>query len=433
MTNPEKNAPEREPDRALEEKNSDEMFKIREEIHRLAEELGVPLDEATRMVYEEKGIKPPGRTTMVGSIRDLEPGMRNVSIKARIISLQKMERTTGDPYYRGFLGDSNGEIAYTAWSDFDLQVNSPVLLQNISVREWKGRKEVVINDRSFVSGIEDIEGLLPRIEEGVPSTLSELSRESRDIDVEVRIIESRETVVKSKGREKEIVKGIVADRTGRMEFTCWGPIDIKDAGCYRIVGGYVKEFRGVLNLNLSPGSIFQRLSDDRLPPVEELVRPEHSRIINLSEGKFSGPVILRGTILSIRGGSGLFQKCVECGRRLDKGNCTVHGKVEGEWDLGFKGIFDDGSGTAFVKGDRTAVERLTGRSMDEITLEVKENLDPEKVLSELEEILVGRPIWLVADPTLDEYGIVLNVSELEIGWDLEQLEQEVASLIEVMA
>jgi hypothetical protein len=107
--------------------------------------------------------------------------------------------------------------------------------------------------------------------------------------------------------------------------------------------------------------------------------------------------------------------------------------VEGEWDLGFKVIFDDGSGTAFIKGDRTIVEGLTGRSMDEITREVKESLDPDKVLSELEEILVGRPMFVVADPIMDDYGIVLNIAEIEIGWDLEQLEREVISLMEVMA
>jgi replication factor A1 len=311
-------------------------------------------------------------------------------------------------------------------------VNSPVLLQNVSVREWNGRKELVLNDRSFVTGIEDMEGLLPRIEEGVPSTLSELTKDSRDIDIEVRVLESRETVVNSKGKEKEIVKGLIADRTGRMEFTCWGPVDINETGCYRIIGGYVKEFRGVLNLNLSPGSIFQTLPDDRLPPMEELMKPEDSRIINLSNGKFSGPVILRGTILSIRSGSGLYQKCLECGRRLDKGNCTVHGKTEGEWDLGFKAIFDDGSGTAFLKGDRTTVEGLVGRTMEEITIELKESLDPDKVLIELEDLLVGRPLRIVADPALDEYGIVLNVSEIELGWDLDQFEEELIMLMEVM-
>jgi replication factor A1 len=432
MTNPEKNAPEKEPDRAPREPDNDEIFKLREEVHRLAEELGVPLDEATRMVYEERGIRPPGRTKMVGSIPELATGMRNISLKARIVSIQKMERDSGDPYFRGYLGDSEGEIPYTAWIDLDLEVNTPVLLQNIMVREWNNRKEVVINDSSFVSRIEDVEGLLPRIQEGVPSTLSELTRESRNIDVEVRIIESRETVVNSRGKEKEIVKGIVADRTGRMEFTCWGPMEIKEGGCYRIIGGYVKEFRGVLNLNLSPGSIFNPLSDDRLPPVEELVKPEESRVVNLYQGRFSGPVQLRGAILSIRNGSGLFQKCMECGRRMDRGACTVHGKTEAEWDLGFKGIFDDGSGTVFLKGDRRVVEELLGRSIDEIRNEVKENLDPDSVLEEIDQRIVGRPVTIIGDPSLDDYGTVVNASDIEMGWDPEQLEREIISMMEVM-
>ncbi len=432
MTNPETTAPEMEPDGAPIEPENDEMFKLREEIHRLAEDLGVPLEEATRMVYEERGIRPPGRTKMIASISELSPGMKNISIKARIISIQKVERNTGEPFFKGYIGDSEGEIPYTAWADFELEVNSPVLLQNVSVREWNDRTEVVINDRSFVSKIEDMEGLLPRMEDGVPSTLSELTKESRNIDIEVRIIGSRETTVNSQGKEKEIVKGMVADRTSRMEFTCWGPVDIKEGGCYRIIGGYVKEFRGVLNINLSPGSIFNRLSDDRLPPVEELVMPEESRIINLSQGRFSGPVQLRGVILSIRNGSGLFQKCVECGRRMDKGTCTVHGKVSAEWDLGFKGIFDDGSGTVFLKGDRHIVETLLDRSIEVITEEVKESLDPDSILIEIEEMVVGRPVRIVGDPSLDDYGVVLNASEIEMGWDTQQLEREIISLMEVM-
>jgi replication factor A1 len=384
------------------------------------------------MVYEKKGIRPPGRTRMMGSITELETGMKNISLKARIVSIQRRERRSGDPFFSGYIADSEGEIPYTAWVDFDLEVNTPVLLQNVSVREWNDRKEVVINSSSFVSTIEEMEGLVPSMEDGVPSTLSELTKDSRNIDIEVRVIRSRETTVNSRGKEKEIVKGVVADRTGRMEFTCWGPVEVRSGDCYRIMGGYVKEFRGVLNLNLSPGSIFTRLSDDRLPPVEDLDRPEESRILNLSQGRFSGPVQLRGTILSIRNGSGLYQKCMECGRRMDRGACTVHGKVASEWDLGFKGIFDDGSGTVFLKGRRHIVEDLLGRSIDEITSEVKESLDPESILEEIEAKVLGRPILVVGDPLLDDYGVVLNASEISMGWDIQQLESEIISMLEVM-
>jgi len=433
MTKAQQNAPETEPDRALRELGKEEIFEIKQEVHRISEDLGIPLEEASRMVYEEKGIHLPERTKVVDSISELVPGMRNVSIRARIISIQKMERKSGTSYFRGFLGDSGSEIRYTAWVQFPFEPNTPVFIQNVSVREWNGKSEVVINDNSFVSPIEDTEGLLPRIEEGVPSTISELNKDSRDVDVEVRVVESREVTVNSRGRQVDIVKGMIADRTGRISFTCWGPVSIKEGGCYRIIGGYIKEFKGQMDLNLSPGSIFRPLSDDRLPPAEELMRPEDSRIINLLEGRFSGPVSLRGTILDIRSGSGLFQRCLECGRRLNRGTCTVHGRTKGEWDLGFKGIFDDGSATAFIKGDRVIVESILGSSLEELTGEVQENLDPETILRRLEDEMLGRPITITADPGLDDYGITLQISRIEIGWEMEKFEREVISLLEVIA
>jgi len=57
MTNRKKTAPERETDGALRENESDEVFKIQEEVYRLSEELGIPPDEATRIIYEERGLK----------------------------------------------------------------------------------------------------------------------------------------------------------------------------------------------------------------------------------------------------------------------------------------------------------------------------------------------------------------------------------------
>ncbi len=183
MSNQKETAPEPETDGALRENEKDGIYELKEEIHRLSEELGIPVEEATKMVYEDRGIQLPERTRVIDSIKELAPGMRNISIKARVISVQKMERPTGEPYFRGFLGDVDSEIRYTCWMDFPFPPNTPLFLQNISVREWNGKTEVVINDRSFISQIEDMEGLLPNIEDTVPSTISYLSRDSKGVDI----------------------------------------------------------------------------------------------------------------------------------------------------------------------------------------------------------------------------------------------------------
>ncbi|MEA3560038.1 MAG: hypothetical protein U9R75_12365, partial [Candidatus Thermoplasmatota archaeon] len=289
-----------------------------------------------------------------------------------------------------------------------------------------------INDYSFISVIEDTEGLLPKIDEGIPSTISELSVGDKQVDIEVRLAEVRDLKVRSKGKMVDIVKGIVADRTGRLNFTCWGPVELNENGCYRIIGGYIKEFRGILDLNLSPGSLFKPLPNDRLPSSDELMMPENARIIGLLEGRFSGPVCLRGEVLSVRPGSGLFRKCNVCGRKLTNGQCTVHGKNEGEMDMGLRCIFDDGSGTAFLRGDRNIVERILGRTMEQIEERVKETMDPGSVLHDLTEKILGSVLTIIADPILDDYGLTLHISDINTGWDIEQLEREVISLMEVM-
>ncbi|MFO8051942.1 MAG: hypothetical protein R6V01_09645 [Thermoplasmatota archaeon] len=433
MSHDEQNAPNEEPDRALGELGSEELFHLKEEVHKMADELGIPVEEATRMAYEEKGIRVPHRSKLVGSIEELVPDMKNISLKARIISLRRLEKEDGDPFFRGLLGDSSGEIRYICWVDFPFKPDTAIFLQNVSTRTWNDELELVINDYSFVSVIEDTEGLLPKVEDGVPSAISELSAGDKQVDIEVRVVEVRELKVRSKGRLVDITKGTLADRTGRLNFTCWGPVDLNENGCYRIIGGYIKEFRGMMDLNLSPGSLFKPLPEDRLPPADELMMPEDSRVVGLLQGRFSGPVVLRGVILSVRPGSGIYKKCDVCGRRLTKGQCTVHGRNEGEMDLGLKCILDDGSGTALLKGDRSIVEEILSTNMEKIKDAVKDRMDTDWVLQDLTEKLLGRPVTVVADPILDDYGLILNLSEIENGWDTGQLEREIISLMEVMA
>ncbi|MFW3146400.1 MAG: hypothetical protein ACMUIE_06275 [Thermoplasmatota archaeon] len=432
MPKREKDAPEVKPDRALGELSEEDIFGMKEEAYRRAETLGIPVEEAVGMVFRENGIRPSRRTVLIESIDDLEPDMKGISLRARIISIQKIERAEGGFFFRGFLGDSKGEVKYSCWTDLPYGANSALFLHNVSTRTWNGDLEVVINEGSAISPAEDPERLLPKIEDSIPSAISELSPGSRNVDVEVRVLSSKPITIESKGKVRDIVKGILADRTGRLDFTCWGPMDINEGACYRIIGGSVKEFRNVMHLNLSPGSIFKLLPEDKLPPAEELLKAENSRIVNLIEGRFSGPVHLRGTIVSVRPGSGLVNKCTRCGRRLSKNLCTVHGKDDGEWDLNFKGVFDDGSGTAFIKGDRTIVESILGRKMDGMVKEVQDSLRPEMISEEISDRITARPLSITADPYIDDYGLTLDLSDIKLGWSKELMEREVLSLMEVM-
>ena len=434
MDTEKQNAPDSKTDGAHEMLDEEMYNKLKEEIHETARELGISLDEAARYVYSSHGIKEPRRGRTVEELSDLTPGIGRVTLRARIISVHLGRRQGGEgTYHYGLLGDSKSDVRFSAWSDFPFKPGTAIIVQNARVREWNERLEVVINKYSNVTVTEETDGLVPELEEGVPSLISELEEDSRNVDLEVRMLDVRKETVNVKGSERTILKGVIADRSGRMEFTCWGPLDIQKDACYRIIGGYVKTFKGNLNLNFDAGCIVREISDSSLPPAKELKRPKRIRIADIQGTAGTGPVKIHGTIVSLRPGSGLIQKCDECGRRIINGQCPIHGRSESSEDLRIRAVFDDGRDTAMLRGDRTVVENILGTNMDTIVEKAREDMDPDKTARDLNNLLIGHPIYVVGDPVVDDYGVSITVEHLEIGEDIDELKGELVQLMEVMA
>ncbi len=428
----EETAPDSETDGA--HKDKEDYLSTKEGVHKLAQEMGISLEEATRAAYSSKGIRPPRRPINIEHLNELIPGMRSVSLRARVITKHTAERQSGEgTYCYGLLGDSTTTVNFSSWCDFPFERGEGLIAENVSVREWNDRLEIVINDFSTLLKLEQVSDLLPSFEDGIPASIAELNEDSSNVDMEGRIIVLRSSTVKVKGVEREIRKGVIADRTGRIDFTCWGPVDLIEDVCYRICGGYLRPFRGGLCLNFDAGAIIRQIPDDNLPPKEELLKPVKSRIARIADGRSSGPETLRGTFVDVRPGSGIYRKCTECGRRVIKGQCTVHGRNEGEEDLRIKGVFDDGSGTAIASADRHLSEILLGRSMTDLMEEVRKTMDPEILEEEIRSILVGRQWTLIGDPMVDEYGVTIGLREITGGWEPDELIDEVTSLMEAIA
>ncbi|HHD16669.1 MAG TPA: hypothetical protein ENK47_08175 [Euryarchaeota archaeon] len=434
MSRAEKDASVSETDGTLERDLELGNMDPKEEVHRLARELGISIEEAERSVLGFDVGGPVPETRVLRDLGEVEEGMTGITVRARLITLHQGTRKDGEgEYYYGMLGDSRTTVKFSAWTVFDYSPGDFLLLQNVSARRFRDSLEIVINKGSRITSTQDREGLVPEMEEGIPQTIAELESGARKVDIEARVIEIRSSELKVKDRSRKIMKGVLADSTGRMDFTCWDPLPLEEGRCYRLTGGYVKDFRGILKLNLDGGTIVRGLADDRLPPLEELMAPKDARILELLEGRLSGPVRIRGTVLGVPSGSGLFRRCVECGRRLVKGQCTVHGRVKGEEDLAVRAVFDDGSGTLMLKGGRTLVESLLGRTMEEISEEVRSSMEPEIIVDELSSKMVGRTWTVSGDPLPDDYGVTLSVTGMTGGIDQEVLKKEISLLLEVMS
>jgi len=411
----------------------DDGTSVAERVHRMARELGISLEEAERAVYAQTGQRLGARPQLVGSVNDLKPEMRAVSVRARVISVHEASRGEGKgTYFYGLLGDSGGDINFCSWTDFPFSPGDPVMVQNGSVREWNGKVELVIGDHSTVTGIMDTQDLLPDVEDSVPMSVSEVCDGMKNADLQGRVIELREVSGIVKGAPRTVVNGTLLDSSGRIGFTCWGAIDLVDGACYRIVGGTVRAYQGSIKLNFDPGAIVKPMPDDSMPPLTELMRPAQFRVHLLQDGLLPGPVTIRGVVVDIRPGSGLVRKCCECGRRVTKGQCTVHGRVEGEDDLRLRAVLDDGTGTIMARSGRSIVEGILDRDMASLLMEARSNLSSDFVVEELKERMVGRTWTMTGDPSMDEYGPSLTLSNAEPGLDHAMLMEEVISMAEVL-
>src|SRR5207249_5161997 len=108
----------------------------------------VSLDTAKRSIVKKHGGNPADLSLgITKTVRELMPGEPNVSLLARIVSVNEKEIATeggskGIVY--GFLGDGTGTAPYTAWNPEGLTLakGDVVRIQNAYTKEFKGRVEV---------------------------------------------------------------------------------------------------------------------------------------------------------------------------------------------------------------------------------------------------------------------------------------------------
>src|SRR6266571_4596111 len=136
----------------------------------------VSLDTAKRSIVKKHGGNPADLSLGVTkTVRELMPGEPNVSLLARIVSVNEKEIATeggskGIVY--GFLGDGTGTAPYTAWNPEGLTLakGDVVRIQNAYTKEFKGRVEIHLGNRAVIT--KEDGDLLPEIAAARPSAAS---------------------------------------------------------------------------------------------------------------------------------------------------------------------------------------------------------------------------------------------------------------------
>ncbi|MFC7203764.1 Single-stranded DNA binding protein [Haloferax namakaokahaiae] len=394
----------------------------------------VPIDEAKQSVRRKHGGSSSGGSAAPSSkqIADIEPGGGNVSVTVRVLTVgtrsivyQGEEQTIRE----GQLADESGVISYTAWQDFGFSPGDSVTIGNAGVREWDGNPELNIGSASTV-GIESDPVETPYDDQiGGESDLIDLAAGDRGRAVEVRVLEVESRTISGRNGETTILSGVLADETGRLPFTDWAPRpDLEEGASLRFEDVYVREFRGVPQVNLSEFSTVEVL-DTAVEVTDSAPRLKIGEAVGAG-GMFDVEVL--GNVLEVRDGSGLIERCPDCSRVVQNGQCRQHGAVDGDDDMRVKAILDDGTGTVTAILDRDLTEEIYGGTMADAMEAAREAMDKEVVADAIADTLVGHEYRVRGNLSVDEYGANLEADEFEESTD-DPADRATAVLTEVEA
>jgi replication factor A1 len=374
----------------------------------------VPLEEAVSSVRRKYGGDGGGGSEPsaadVGDITTDTGG--NVTVTARVLSVGKRSIYYNDEMQvirEGELADGTGKVQFTDWHGFDLSPGDSITAGNCGVREFQGRAQLNLGESTTVAFRD--EPVETPYEVGGDRDLDELETGDGAVNVEVRFLEVETRQVSGRGDEpKPILSGVVADGSTRLPFTDWEPADhagIEEGASVRIENAHIKEFRGVPQVTVGEHTTVAPLAEPVAPSAE-------APRLGVREAVESGGVFdveVVGTVIGVRDGSGLIQRCPECSRVIQKGQCRSHGEVDGFYDLRVKAILDDGTGTVTAVLDDELTEDVYGGDVEDAQAHAKDAMDTAVVADRIADRLVGREYRVRGTLSVDDYGANLDASE----------------------
>ncbi|WP_121821458.1 Single-stranded DNA binding protein [Halostella salina] len=385
---------------------------VKEDLENLVS-YSVPMDEAKQSLRRKygDGSDGGGGAPSQTDIADVETDDGNVTVTATVLTKGKRSiRYQGEDnvIYEGRLADESGVIDYTAWTDVSFEPGDTVTLGNAGVREWEGEPELNVGESTTVARAD--EDLAVEYEVGGDADLIDVDVGDRGVNVEARVVEVERRTIDGRDGETEILSGVLGDETARLPFTDWDPHpEIEEGADLRVENVYVREYRGVPSVNVSEFSTVDAL--DRAVDLSDAA-PE----MGVGEAIATGgvyDVAVVGNVIAVRDGSGLVQRCPECGRVIQKGQCRTHGEVDGEDDLRVKAIVDDGTGALTAVLDEELTEDVYGGGVEDAREQARDAMDQEVVADTIRENIVGREYRVRGHLSVDEYGANLDAAEFD--------------------
>lgn len=407
--------------RVLGNKVDDET--LRSELLRYINDYHVDPESAKRGILRKFGDDEAVATAsnVEKSIADLNGTEQNVDITAKVvfvdtknITVKGLEKTI----VSGLLGDSSGTASFTIWEPGALQLQKGVCykFKSCYCKKWNDRVQINIGNRGRIeSAPEGTEFDVPSSGSSAePSDIKigEIRDGVGNVNVTGRILSVESRRINSRGEEKTVYSGIIADETGKITFSAWQDFGLNNNMTVCAKNCYVRSWRGIPQLNIGDRAVVERVD-----AVIEVNEGEGVRSIGDVTRVGGGiDITLEGMVVDVKKGSGIIQRCPECKRSMNDGVCTLHGSVEGVPDMRLKIILDDGTGAIGAVLNRDYTEKLTGISLNQ-AMGLAAARGQGVVTRELTEKILMRKVRIRGNVMSDDYGpsmIVQSASEVEV-------------------
>lgn len=405
--------------RALGGKLSEE--EIAEELQKYVDVYHLSIPMAKKTIIKKHG----GDVSSISAgfrrkLAELKPNEPNVDFIAKVLSSNSKEvQAKGEQktITFGFIGDDSTTLPYTAWEEsLGLQKGDVISVRGAYTREYQGRIQVNFGNRVTIKKEDPSVMGEVQIAQGPPRTaeIGQLREGMGFVEVKGRLLSVEPREVTVQGETKKIFSGVVADASGKVQFTAWSDFKLKQGEVINISKATVKSWRGIPQLNFDDRAEVMKVME-KFPSLEELQKSGASMISEIASKGGAMDATIRGVLVEIREGSGLIMRCPECRRALQKGTCKVHGRVEGYPDLRVKAILDDGSGAVGVVIGRELTEKLLETTLDEAMQAAKQAMNFEVVKDMMDEKLTLKVVSATGSVTADAYGLSMIVKDAELA------------------
>ncbi len=395
----------------------------------------VTLEWAKRNILKKMGGDPNsllgggGRKTvaeLTGSEQSVDLLVKVLTVNPKTIEVGGAQKSIA----YGYVADETGRVPYTVWETEAVQLREgdTVVIRDAYTKEYKGTPQLNLGNRVSVEESDEVLDVAAMPSGGGSSEvkISELGDGMNFVVISGKVtkLEAREII--ASGEKKNIITGILTDDTGSVEFTVWGDSKLNEDDEVRIVGAYVKSWRGMPKLNLGDRTEVQMLERGTLGDVMS----SSPKVRTLEDVELTGgamDAMVRGTLVDVREGSGLVKRCPDCRRVLQKGTCRVHGKVKGVDDLRIKAILDDGTSSMNVVFGKDLTEKLLGISLEEAVRMTMEESNLDLIKEMAEEKLFARSLEVRGMVRSDDFGPMMIAKE--VGFFERDVREEGAKLL----